>query len=150
MPAMGTPTHTNSAGGIVLGTHGTIALVRNRPGTDWFFPKGTLEGEESAEDAAVREIAEETGLTTLEFLDDLGAYERPAIRKDGTYDPDVSKKIQMFLFSVPNDTELTPSHEILDAVWMPYREVADALEDAKDRAWFASVFERVREAVQRD
>ncbi len=145
---MQTP-ETERVGGIVLGDYGTIALVRNRPGTDWFFPKGGVEAGESLEETARREIAEETGLTELEYLDELASYERPGIRKDGSYDDEV-KVIHMFLFAAKAHAELAPSHEILDAVWKPFREVADSLEDAKDRAWFATVFERVREAVQRD
>ncbi len=139
-----------SAGGIVIDEHGRIAMVKSRPGTDWFFPKGGLEADETPEEAARREIEEETTLTELEYLDDLGSYERPAIRKDGTYDEEELKVIHMYLFAAPRDVEVEPRNEILDAAWIPLREVAEALEDAKDRAWFTTVFERVREAVQRD
>ncbi len=143
-------TRRDSAGGIVIDERGRIALVRNRPGTDWFFPKGGVETGEMPEDAARREIEEETGLTELEYLDDLGGYERPRIKKDGTYDEGEMKVIRMYLFAAARDAEIEPRNEILDATWIPFREVADALEDPKDRAWFTTVFERVQEAVQRD
>ncbi len=139
-----------SAGGIVIDEHGRIALVRNRPGTDWFFPKGGVEAGEQPEDAARREIEEESSLTDLEYLDDLGSYERPRIKKDGTYDEAGMKRIRMYLFAAPRNARIEPRNEILDATWMPLRAVAEALEDAKDRAWFTTVFERVQEAVQRD
>ncbi|WP_106409561.1 NUDIX hydrolase [Streptomyces odonnellii] len=38
------------------------------PGDDWWFtPGGGLEGDESREEAAVRELAEETGITQVEL-----------------------------------------------------------------------------------
>ena len=141
--------HTERAGGIVIDERGRVALVKRRPGTDWFFPKGGVEAGEAPEDAARREIEEETGLTELEYLDDLGSYERPGIKKEGTYDDEV-KVIHMYLFAAPRDREVEPRNEILDAAWIPFRKVAESLEDAKDRAWFTTVYERVREAVQLD
>lgn len=138
------------AGGIVLGDAGTIAMVRNRKGTLWFFPKGHIDEGESLEDAARREIAEETGLDNLELLDALGAYSRPRIFRDGTYADDEMKEIHMFLFAAEPHAMLDPTLEIEEARWVPLSQVAMELEDAKDKAWFAGVFDRVREAVQRD
>lgn len=64
-----------SAGGFVLAADGSprIAVIgrRNRGGRiDWCVPKGHLEGSETAEQAAIREVAEETGLeaTIIESL----------------------------------------------------------------------------------
>jgi len=57
-----------SAGGIVIRVEGGVAYTaviarRNRAGRlEWCLPKGHLEGEETAPEAAVREIAEETGI----------------------------------------------------------------------------------------
>ncbi|MDK8566287.1 NUDIX hydrolase [Actinobaculum massiliense] len=58
-----------SAGGIVIAVHDGHAYTaviarRNRGGRlEWCLPKGHLEGTETAEEAAVREVAEETGIT---------------------------------------------------------------------------------------
>jgi len=44
--------------------HAAVIARRNRAGRlEWCLPKGHLEGEETPEEAAVREIAEETGIT---------------------------------------------------------------------------------------
>jgi 8-oxo-dGTP pyrophosphatase MutT (NUDIX family) len=143
-------TDNKTAGGIVLGEAGTVVLVKSRGGDgSWLFPKGHFDAGETDEETARREIQEETGLTDLELLDDLGTYERPSIRHDGT-DRAEMKSIHMFLFSAPPHTALTPSLEIAEAKWVPYREVAQSIGSEKDRVWFASVFERVRQAIQRD
>lgn len=60
--------HETSAGGIVLKIEngkGYVAVIsrRNRAGKlEWCLPKGHLEGKETAPEAAVREIFEETGI----------------------------------------------------------------------------------------
>jgi 8-oxo-dGTP pyrophosphatase MutT (NUDIX family) len=143
--------HTRSMGGIVLGDNGTIAMVKHRYGqSTWLFPKGHPEEGESDEEAARREIAEETGLTNLELIDDLGSYQRHPILPDGTEDRGEMKEIQMFLFAAPAGAILAPTLEIEEARWVPLPHVIRENGNAADRAWFTTVFERVRHAIQRD
>jgi 8-oxo-dGTP diphosphatase len=56
-----------SAGGIVFNSEGQVLLVkagslRDESKSHWKFPKGHLDGEESTEEAAIREVKEETGI----------------------------------------------------------------------------------------
>ena len=141
-----------SAGGVVIGDGGTIALVLDSGGARWLFPKGHVEEGETDEEAARREIEEEAGLTNLEYIDDLGTYKRHPINPDGSPFTSVMKEIHMFLFAAPPHAKLNPItvEEISDAQWFPFREVAEKIGSDKDKAWFASVGDRVQQAIQRD
>lgn len=145
------PVLRKTAGGIVLGDGGTIALIRHSGGSQSYgFPKGGVEENETDEETARREILEETGLPELEYIDDLGTYERPTIGADGLDVPGVLKSIHMFLFAAPMHTKLAPHMEIQLAEWVSFREAVAVLTHPKDRAWFSSVASRIQEAIQRD
>lgn len=64
-----------SAGGVVVRRHGVVAphyLVIRDSYKNWGFPKGHLEGAETPAQAAIREVAEETGLPDLQLVGELG------------------------------------------------------------------------------
>jgi 8-oxo-dGTP pyrophosphatase MutT (NUDIX family) len=54
--------HQRSAGGLVV-RDGAILLISTQEGKRWQLPKGHIEEGETAEQAAVREVKEETGIT---------------------------------------------------------------------------------------
>src|SRR5258706_15951506 len=77
-----------AAGGVVLrrGETPLIAVVRLRKRNEWVLPKGKLDDGETARDAAVREVVEETGheVSVHEFLGTL-VYESGGRSKAGHY-----------------------------------------------------------------
>lgn len=73
-----------AAGGIVLqpGETPKIAVVRLRKRSEWVLPKGKLDAGETARDAAIREVLEETGhaVAVHEFLGTLAYHSGSAIK----------------------------------------------------------------------
>ena len=69
------PVHINytASGGVVTNAAGDHVLLLIRPERDEVrLPKGHVEPEETIADAALREVAEETGYDDLEIIADLG------------------------------------------------------------------------------
>ncbi|HYS71570.1 MAG TPA: NUDIX domain-containing protein [Thermoplasmata archaeon] len=54
-----------SAGGVVFNAQGRVLLLRKADERIWCFPKGHVERGETLEQAAAREIAEESGLQVV-------------------------------------------------------------------------------------
>jgi 8-oxo-dGTP pyrophosphatase MutT (NUDIX family)/phosphohistidine phosphatase SixA len=123
-----------AAGGVLLrpGRSGLEVVLVHRPAyDDWSFPKGKLEGDEDERAAAVREVAEETGLTCA-LDDDLGV----VTYVDGRGRP---KVVRYWRMSVPDDAELAPAHEIDRAEWVPLGEAARRLTYPHDRDLLARI-----------
>ena len=126
-----------SAGGVVVRGRDVIVIVpvkRDAGGQRVLgLPKGHPDGAESAEEAAVREVHEETGVRAelVEKLGDIGyTYERRGRR--------VAKQVAFYLFEYRSGDLADHDHEIEDARWMPLVEAAQALS-----------YEGEREMVQR-
>ena len=110
-----------SAGGFVLAADGSprIAVIgrRNRGGRiDWCVPKGHLEGDETKEQAAIREISEETGLEAT-IIESLGSIHY----EFSTPTSIISKTVHHFLMKQTGGTltiENDPDHEAVDIRWV--------------------------------
>ena len=99
-------------------------LVVHRPAyDDWSFPKGKLEADESEEDAAVREVEEETGLRCrLEHELATTSY-RDARRRP--------KTVRYWVMTAISG-ELGAANEIDDARFVPIAEARSLLTYARD------------------
>ncbi len=130
---------TLTAGGVVLNSRREV-LVVNQFGTSWSLPKGHVDPGEDLLDAARREILEESGLTRVTLVMDLGEYTRYRISKDGKGDDRSElKRIRMFLFTT-RQLRLKPlDPENPEARWLDPRKVAALLTHRKDRAFYLSV-----------
>lgn len=130
--------NTKSAGGVVLNTNGDV-LVVSQHGTSWSLPKGHVEEGEDAMAAARRETQEESGISSLEYIKDLGSYQRYKISKDGGDDQSELKTIIIFLFRT-NQLELKPiDPENPEARWVKKEGVVNLLTHSKDKEFWLSV-----------
>jgi len=86
------------------------------------LPKGHLDGDETPEEAARREVAEETGVQA-ELVDELGDVTYNYERKGRL----VEKMVRFYLFEYRSGDVADHDHEIEDARWVPMREAAEQL-----------------------
>ncbi len=100
-----------------------VALVHRPKYDDWSLPKGKLDEGETHEEAALREVAEETGahgrlgpeLTATAYVDSKG---RP-------------KLVRYWAMELDHQ-QFTPNDEVDDVEWMSVREAEDRLSYAHD------------------
>ena len=109
-----------------------VVLVHRPAYDDWAFPKGKLERDESEEEAALREVEEETG-----FRCDLGRELGITRYHDSRGRPKTVRYWQM----TPIGGELAPAHEVDDARWVPLAEASALLTYARDVELLASLVE---------
>lgn len=125
-----------SAGGLVVSSEdkNKVALIshRNRGGrVDWCLPKGHPENNETLEQAAIREVFEETGL------------EAKIVKKLGTIsyrfkvgNKRISKTVHHFLMTQVGgslDPNNDPAGEVIDAEWVDLEKLQDVLAHENER-----------------
>ena len=128
-----TPRQVEAAGGVLLrpGEEGYEVCVVHRPRYgDWTLPKGKLEPDETFEEAALREVEEETGLRC-----ELGAELASTHYVDGKGRP---KIVRYWLMEVVGG-EFEPNAEVDELRWMTAHDAVDALTYERDRELVAGI-----------
>ena len=102
------------------------------------LPKGHPDGDETPEQAAQREVKEETGVTA-ELIEELGDVQYVYTR-DGRA---VSKRVTFYLFQYRSGDLADHDHEIEDARWMPMEQAAQELTYAGERELVSRALSRL-------
>jgi 8-oxo-dGTP pyrophosphatase MutT (NUDIX family) len=113
----------HSAGGLVI-RGDEVLLISTRGGTRWQLPKGHLESGETALQAAVREVEEETGVLG-EPVRALGMVEYDFTSQRGLK---IHKRVDYYLmrYEAGSARNYNPT-EVSGAQWFPWRSAIDAL-----------------------
>lgn len=106
-----------------------VALVHRSAYDDWTFPKGKLHDGESEQEAALREVEEETGLRCR-----LGEEVGVSSYRDSRGRP---KTVRYWAMS-PVAGSLAPTNEIDAAAWVPLGDAAAALTYPRDQVLLSS------------
>ncbi len=124
-----------AAGGVVTreGEDGVEIVVVHRPKyEDWSLPKGKLTPGEGWEQAALREVTEETGLRC-----ELGEELEPARYLDRKG----RRKLVRYWLMRPLDGSFEPTDEVDELRWLPPEEAAALLSYEHDRRLAAGLAE---------
>jgi len=115
-----------AAGGLLI--HNQELLMIHRNGF-WDLPKGHVDMDEAIEEAALREVREECGVSTSVQLVD---FFRPTYHAYLYNSESVLKRTDWFIMSCPSREKLTPQIEegISECKWVPFREIDVYLEQA--------------------
>jgi 8-oxo-dGTP diphosphatase len=113
-----------AAGGVVLDEDGRVVLVHRPRYDDWTLPKGKLDPGESFEEAALREVEEETGLR-CRLVRELPSIEyRDAKRRP--------KVVRYWLMEVEADVGFVPNDEVDELRRLPIDEALALLTYDRD------------------
>jgi len=135
-----------SAGGVIYRWRGAephVLLIRDRY-HHWGFPKGHLEGAETAAAAALREVAEETGLTELRLGPRLHTIDW-FFRFRGRL---IHKYCHFFLIECPQGETCPQAEEgITECVWLPLEQAIASISYDNARDVLRRAAEHLHEAL---
>ncbi len=117
-----------AAGGLVF-DGARVAVVHRPRYDDWSLPKGKLDRDESFEQAAIREVEEETGMR--------GRLGRPLGSTSYRDRKGRLKLVRYFLITAP-EGEFVPNEEVDELRWLTPPEALELLSYEYDRELVAS------------
>ncbi len=134
---------SKSAGGIIFNETNDVLLVQEF-GEYWGLPRGHLEEGEDALQAARREIFEETGITDLTKIADLGSYTRSTFDQTGKPNYRELKHITVFAFTT-TQTKLQPRDKAITAAgWFDPVEAESMFINDEDLTFFVDAMKTTK------
>ncbi len=136
--------HLHSAGGIVfrkISSKIEVALIATKNRTVWTIPKGIIDKDETPEQAAVREIEEETGLKSR-IIEKIGQKSYWFFLKDENVK--CRKTVTYFLLEHAGGSINSRCSEIDDAAWVSTDEAENAVSYKSDRDIVEAAVSRIK------
>jgi 8-oxo-dGTP pyrophosphatase MutT (NUDIX family) len=112
---------TEKSAGIVLFRNDSDKnefLLLNYPQGHWDFVKGKIEQNETSHETALRETKEETGITSIEFVDGF----EESVEYDFRFKKENIHKKVIFFLAKTNEKNIKLSHEHNDYLWLEYND----------------------------
>ncbi len=136
-----------SAGGVAFRQNAQgaidVALILVGERGRWQLPKGTIETGEAPEAAALREVREETGLTT-EIVEPLDVIEYWFVGDSHGRRTRFEKKVHFYLMRYLAGDVADHDDEVRDVRWMPLDEAIEKLAFKNERLVVEKVRDRLR------
>lgn len=131
-----------SAGGVVL-HRGQLLLIEARRTGRWQLPKGHLEPGESAQEAAVREVREETG-AAVEVVAPAGSVDYHFRDQQGRW---IDKHVDFYLCAFSRQvTDRCDPREVRRACWHRWERALELLAFENERALVRASLDRLTTA----
>lgn len=135
-----------SAGGVIYrqsGEQTEVCLIATRGYEAWQLPKGLIEPGEPTEDAALREVAEETGLRG-EILAPLDKIEYWYVWGEGDERARIHKLVYFFLVRYQDGSTDDHDDEVDEARWFLFADAKRTITYENERRIVEQALERIR------
>lgn len=125
-----------SCGAVIFHGNGEarkFLLIKNNRSVNWGYPKGHIEPGETKEEAALREVKEETGLD-IEIINGFSAVSSYSIHGR------IEKEVIIFVGKAKTDDLLLQEEEIERGQWFKYRDALRKLRFENDKSILRRVY----------
>ncbi|MDE3045301.1 MAG: NUDIX domain-containing protein [Verrucomicrobiota bacterium] len=112
-----------------------VFLIQHKHGKYWGFPKGHAEPTETPQEAALRELKEETNLELIRYVVEEPLIEQYRFMWEGQR---IFKRVYYYIAEVAGEVQLQ-KNEIQDGKWVPFAEAMDQVTHPEGKALVAEV-----------
>jgi 8-oxo-dGTP pyrophosphatase MutT (NUDIX family) len=122
-------------------------LIYSKRNNEWGFPKGHIEPDETELETAKREIAEETGITNLSFVENFRCVDTYKIKGTlaATKNRIIDKNVIYYLASTREDFKGSVDDEIGQAKWLEYNQATEYLKHNNQKELLKQAYIYIKE-----
>lgn len=122
-------------------------LIYSKRNNEWGFPKGHIEPDETELETAKREIAEETGITNLSFVENFRCVDIYKIKGTltATKNRIIDKNVIYYLASTREDFKGSVDDEIGQAKWLEYNQATEYLKHNNQKELLKQAYIYIKE-----